>query len=489
MRQALQQIEPYFPIPFMKHKPLLLLLALLLQVQIVFAQGKAVITGKIANPLSGEIIVATTPNPLVPEEVQTTVQLKGGSFRMEVPVNGAIVAELLHGDEMVPVYLEPGYELNLAFNGDKLLKSLKFEGKGASENNYLVQYTRRFDEVEEYQVMPDNIKLSEKEFTAFLDYRKNDQLKNLDKYTTKSPVSDKFRKFALAEINFGYANDKITYQSLREKVLMSSRLQKPGAEFYTFLGQLDMQSPENLLSYTFITFLRNYTKHLTTEAGLQENDKTYFKSAYTLAGQKLQGPVKAVAQAHILKQSIQNGHLKYTNEMLQDFRANNKAPELEAYFTKLYDQNKEFAIGSVAPDFQLKDINGATVSLSDFKGKVIYLSFWSTTCGLCMVEMPNMQQLTNQLKDKNVAFVNVGLDEDEANWKRTVTGRKLQGVHVYLKGMDAELVKRYNLKDIPAYFLIDEEGAFISIKPRRPADREAVNEILKHVNEGQASAK
>ncbi|MBC5994102.1 TlpA family protein disulfide reductase [Pontibacter cellulosilyticus] len=473
----------------MKHKPILLALALLLQVQAVFAQGKAIITGKISNPLSDEIVVATTPNPLIPEEVQTAVQLKGGSFRLEVPVNGAIVAELLHGEEVVPVYLEPGYELNLAFNGDKFLKTLKFEGKGANENNYLVQYTRRFEEVEEYQVMPDNIKLTEKEFTAFLDYRKKDQLKNLEKYTTKSPVSDKFRKFALAEINFGYANDKITYHSLRENVLMTTRLQKPSAEFYTFLKELDLQSQENLLSYTFTTFLRNYAKYNANEAGLKESDKAYFKTAYSSIVEKLQGQVKAVAQADILKQSIQQGHLKYTTEMLQDFKSINKNPELEAYFTKLYNENKEFAIGSPAPDFQLKDVNGAAVSLSDFKGKLVYLNFWSTICGLCMVEMPNMQQLTEQLKGKNVVFLNVGLDEDEAKWKITVTGRKLQGVHLYLKGMDAELVKRYNLKDIPAYFMIDEEGNFISIKPRRPTDRETANDILKHINEGQASAK
>mgnify|MGYP005755251277 CR=1 FL=1 len=473
----------------MKHKSLLLLVALLLNIHAVFAQGKAVITGKISNPLSDEITVAISPDPLVPEEVKTAVKLKGGSFRLEVPVNGATVAELLHDDEVVPVYLEPGFELNLTFNGDRFLKSLKFEGKGASENNYLVQYTRRFDEVEEYQVMPDNIKLPEKEFTAFLEYRKKDQLKNLEKYTAKNPLSERFRKFALAEINFGYANDKITYQSLRERTLMTARLQKPSAEFYDFLSQLDMHSTENLLSYTFVSFLRNYTTYYTNETGLQETDKAYFKTAYTIAGQKLQGQVKSVAQAHILKQSIQVGHLKYTNEMLQDFRASNKSPELEAYFAKLYSQHKEFAIGSPAPDFQLKDMNGAGVSLSDFKGKVVYLNFWSTSCGLCMVEMPNMQQLTSQLKDKDVVFLNVGMDEDEANWKKTVTGRKLQGVHVYTKGMDAELVKRYNLKDIPAYFLIDEEGNFISVKPRRPADREAVNEILRHLNQGQASAR
>ena len=465
------------------------MLALVLQAQFVFAQGKAVITGKIANPLSDDVIVATTPNPLIPEEVQTTVELKGGNFKLEVPVSGATVAELLHGQEMLPVYLEPGFALNLSFNGDKFLKTIKFDGKGANENNYLVQFTRRFDEVDDYQVMPDNIKLPEKEFGEFLDYRKSDQLKHLEKYIAKNPVSENFRKFILTEIDFSYANDKITYHSLRESVLMTNRLQKPSAEFYSFLSQLDMNNPDNLQSLAFVVFLRNYAKHIANEAGLNEKDRQYYKTAYTLLGQKLQGPVKSVAQAHVLKQSVQQGYLKYTTEMLQDFKANNKSADLDSYFTKLYNEHKAFAIGSPAPDFRFKDLNGSPVSLSDFKGKLVYLNFWSTTCGLCMVEMPNLQQLTGKFKDKDVIFLNVGLDENEQNWKKVVAERKLQGVHLYSKGLDAELAKRYNLTDTPAYFLIDEEGNFISVKPRRPTDRETENYILQYLKIGQASAK
>ncbi len=473
----------------MKKVPLLLLLAFLLQFQFLFAQDKAIITGKISKPVSKEIIVAITPNPLIPEEEQTTVQIQGDNFRLEVPVNKGTVAELLYAEEMIPIYLEPGFDLNLSFNGNKFLKTVKFEGKGANENNYLVQFTRRFDEISDYQVMPDNIKLPEKEFTAFLDYRKEDQIKYLEKYKAKSPISEKFNRFALTEISFGYANDKITFQSLREKVLMSERTQKLSDEFYSFIDKLDMQSPDNVMSPTFISFLRNYTNYYAQEAGLKEGDRAYFKNSYAIINQKLKGQAKTIAQAHILKQSIQVGYLKYTDEMLQDFRANNTLPELNDYFTKLYDKNKEFAIGSHAPDFQLKDVNGATVALSDFKGKIVYLNFWSTDCGLCMVEMPHMQQLTVTLKDKNVVILNIGLDENEANWRKIVSSRKLQGVQLYLKGMDSELVKRYNLKDIPAYFLIDESGDFISLKPRRPTDREVVNDILKYVNEGHALAK
>ncbi|NDK54890.1 TlpA family protein disulfide reductase [Pontibacter sp. BT213] len=152
-------------------------------------------------------------------------------------------------------------------------------------------------------------------------------------------------------------------------------------------------------------------------------------------------------------------------------------------------QNSKNALGSLAPDFKLKSIDGTDVTLSDFKGKLVYLNFWQVGCGLCMIELPHIQALTKQLQGKNVVVVNVGLDEDEAKWRKTVTSKQLLGTHLYMKGLDAELVKKYDLKEVPAYFLLDEEGRFLTTKARRPSDREAINDILHHLNQEQASTK
>ncbi|MBC5774610.1 TlpA family protein disulfide reductase [Pontibacter sp. KCTC 32443] len=472
----------------MKRIQLLLLLAAMLLVNYTFGQGKAIITGKITNPLSDEITVITYPNPLIPEEKEITVELTGNTFKLEIPVTETTLAELVHDNEVVPVYLEPGYTLNLSFNGDKFLKTIKFEGKGANENNYLAQYTRRFDEVEDYQVLPDNIKLNEKGFTEFLDYRKKDQLKNLEKYSSKSPVSEKFKVFALSEIEYGYANDKVTYPALRQRVGETRNYVAPSAAFYTFLDQLDVQKGL-AISPAYISFLQNYTAHYTKAAGLAETDKLYYKKNYTIAAEKLQGNARLLAQANILKQSIQKGHIGYSEEMLKDYKVSSKQPEVVAYLEKYLKENSKNALGSLAPDFKLKSIDGSEVALSDFKGKLVYLNFWQAGCGLCMIELPHLQALTKQLQNENIVFLNVGLDDDEEKWRKTVTTKQLLGTHLYLKGMDAELVKRYDLKEVPAYFLIDEEGRFLTVKARRPNDREAANDILRHLNQGQASTK
>ncbi|TPE45530.1 TlpA family protein disulfide reductase [Pontibacter mangrovi] len=470
-------------------KLLLLSLMLTLVFSPAFAQGTAVISGKISKPLSDVVEVALRPNPLVPEELKLEATLEGNSFRVEVPVNQAVVAELLHGDEVVPVYLEPGYDLNLSASGGKFLKTLKYAGTGANENNYLAAYTLRFEEEEEYQALPDNIKQEEEEFLAFLDYRHNDQLESLEKYAAKNAVSERFKHMMLAEAEFSYANDVINYHPLRQRILQVT-LTKPSAAFYTCLQKLNLQRPENLLSTSFHRFLQHYTTYLAQEAGFDEKHPRHYQSRYEAAAQKLQGQAKQLAQAQVLQQSIRKGHAKYTEQMLQDFLSQKPDPALTAYLNKLSNGKSSLSAGSQAPDFALASITGDSVRLSDFAGKLVYLNFWSSDCGLCLVELPALQQLTNKLKGHQAVVLNVAVGADEANWRKLVQEKELQGVQAYLpNGLEAKLATDYQLKELPAYFLIDGQGRFISVKARRPGHPEALNNILQHLKAAQASLK
>ena len=58
-------------------------------------------------------------------------------------------------------------------------------------------------------------------------------------------------------------------------------------------------------------------------------------------------------------------------------------------------------LGEPAPNFQLPDLNGRLVTLSDLRGKVVLLNFWATWCGPCRVEMPAMEQLYRTLSRKD----------------------------------------------------------------------------------------
>jgi len=70
--------------------------------------------------------------------------------------------------------------------------------------------------------------------------------------------------------------------------------------------------------------------------------------------------------------------------------------------------------GTVAPGFALSDIHGKKVSLSDFRGKVVILNFWASYCGPCKAEMPSLNKLYLELKNRGLAVIAVSVDPTEA---------------------------------------------------------------------------
>lgn len=67
--------------------------------------------------------------------------------------------------------------------------------------------------------------------------------------------------------------------------------------------------------------------------------------------------------------------------------------------------------GQSAPDFALKDIDGKTVRLSDYRGKAVVVNFWATWCPPCKTEMPWLVDLENKYRSQGLEIIGVALDE------------------------------------------------------------------------------
>jgi cytochrome c biogenesis protein CcmG, thiol:disulfide interchange protein DsbE len=84
-----------------------------------------------------------------------------------------------------------------------------------------------------------------------------------------------------------------------------------------------------------------------------------------------------------------------------------------------YSGPKPASIGKKAPDFTVKD-SDHTVSLSDYKGKVVLLNFWATWCSPCVQEMPSLVELQRRMKDKGVVVLGVSIDVDEGGYHKFI---------------------------------------------------------------------
>ncbi len=109
-----------------------------------------------------------------------------------------------------------------------------------------------------------------------------------------------------------------------------------------------------------------------------------------------------------------------------------------------------------APGFILTDAQGAAVSLSDFKGRVVLLNFWATTCGGCKVEIPWFIEFQNQFKDRGLTVIGVALDED--GWKLVKPFMKDTRMNYPVVIGDDALASRFGVTSMPATLLIDRDG-------------------------------
>ena len=114
------------------------------------------------------------------------------------------------------------------------------------------------------------------------------------------------------------------------------------------------------------------------------------------------------------------------------------------------------------PDFALKDATGATVKLSDYKGKVVLLNFWATWCGPCKVEIPWFMDFQKAYKDRDFAVVGVSMDEDGWDAVKPYVEQKKMNYRVVL-GNDQVSQLFGNVDSLPTTIVIDREGRIASM--------------------------
>jgi peroxiredoxin len=143
-----------------------------------------------------------------------------------------------------------------------------------------------------------------------------------------------------------------------------------------------------------------------------------------------------------------------------------------------------------APEFALKDANGQTVHLSDYRGKVVLLDFWATWCGPCKIEIPWFQEFERQNKDKGFAVIGVAMDEE--GWDVVKPFAKYVGINYRLVIGDETITQLYGgVEAMPTTFLIDREGRIASVHvglSGKRAFEDEIQELLRDSSNSSVSA-
>jgi peroxiredoxin len=132
-------------------------------------------------------------------------------------------------------------------------------------------------------------------------------------------------------------------------------------------------------------------------------------------------------------------------------------------------------IGDPAPDFELLDLTGETVRLSDYRGRPVILNFWATWCAPCRLEMPELQRAQAEFGDEGPVVLTINQEESAER-----VGEFFDEVGLTLPALldsDLEVGKAYGAFFLPTTVIVDPDGRVLAIH-RGMISREQLDDYL-----------
>ncbi len=126
-------------------------------------------------------------------------------------------------------------------------------------------------------------------------------------------------------------------------------------------------------------------------------------------------------------------------------------------------------IGFTAPEFTLETLDGQMLTLSDFRGQAVLVSFWATWCPSCQLEMPAIQGVYDQYRDQGFIVLAVNLQEGDAQLSAFAGQRGL--TFPILMDRDGQVFARYRVKALPSSFFVDRAGVIREVTVGGPMVR------------------
>ncbi len=353
------------------------------------------------------------------------------------------------------IYLEPGFDLKV--KGDYINDSVRFEGKGAVENNYL---TKKETIQKKFNRELDFFKLRfiEKDifYNKLLKYQ-NLFLENLNNFKFDSNF---FYDMEVSSIKFLIARRVKFYQGKKNKILKTDLEKYPHELLFPFENiDLDNEKALAINGFAYVEHIQYYLEKIMNKAFDKSKGLNYNQEIQLLASKKIKSQ-------KILNDFLLNytwGCIKYLPEKslyfesFQKFCTNSKYKKIIEDLYLSYDSVKK---GKQSPNFNLVDSNGVFYNINHFKGKPTYIDVWATWCKPCLADYPKIEKLYTKYGDK-INFISINYLDTKDNWYTFLNKNKPQWKQLFAGNTNELFFKKYNITGVPRYILLDENSKII----------------------------
>jgi thiol-disulfide isomerase/thioredoxin len=423
------------------------------------------ISGSAPNYKNQEITLFThadyISNTEIPVSEQTINDSSGFNFRFSSDDVKRIVLRI--GKQKANMYVEPGRTYRIFFPARDTSRfpnpnieqtiDLEFSVTDTTEMNALViSYNEHFEKFwsENYQYFVQ--KKSRSRLDSF-------ELQMQATYATlNNPYFKSFITYSIAGMELS------TFQSrneLAKKYIIGKPLLYTHYEYMSFFNNF------------FNRYLYLYTQTKNGPALIRQiNEKASYEGCMDImAGDKYlrNDTIRELVLLKGLSELYYMPEFKRENilSILTRIASSGMLPTHQAIAANIMRSFSKLQPGAKAPAFALKDKKGKIVSLADFKGKYVYLDFWATWCTPCLQEMKLIPELKKKYGDK-IVFISISTDQDTLQWKKFLTKNPKYDWVLLHDGLDKQMKENYEIKTLPAYFLINPYGNFAQSPALRP---------------------
>ncbi|AUP80683.1 TlpA family protein disulfide reductase [Flavivirga eckloniae] len=385
-------------------------------------------------------------------------------------------------DEYTVLNVKKGDSIHISYDANDFSNSLTFSGKNYEISQYLFEKRKKRDTYHFQEPRP--YSYGETEFKKKRNKLKSD-LETLIADATNIPEA--YKQKEIKNLHYEYLLDLIHYESMH---IYATK--KEGFKVSDdFLNEMDNFSYTNgkdfLFSSTF--FHKGYWKLLQEyyqkKAALQASTDSI---SFDLALVKIlsTNTNDTIRNGLLMDRGRAVTYVKELHEYYDLFMSTSTNEKDKEKVTKLYNRVKKFSRGEPSPEFHnYENYAGGTTSLSDFKGKYVYIDVWATWCGPCMYEFPFLKKIEEKYHGKNIEFVGISIDKakDREKWKKTIEDKELGGVQLLADkaNYDSDFMKSYVVQAVPKFILIDPEGKIVQNNAPRPSETEALSKLLDEV--------
>jgi|GEM_PF-421072 len=453
------------------------------------AQKPVTISGTITDPADTKVILVNAGNVrIIPGNRQETLTLSPeGKFSVTLPVTQKYSWIILaHGGRRFDFMAREGSELVLTANGKKLDSTVVFEGKGKEVPAFFARRSAAgMGLMSYYRQTQDVAACDTAGYMAALDSVKRKEQEAADIALARKELPGDFHKYWSAFLEYSAYDAMLHYPAVHEMIrLKSNNIQNIPPELYAITRQAPAAFRDEYLELPFYqTYVQSYfakqlaaqgfnnTITVNPETGAEDRSLAYRQTDSVLQLLFRKAPPKTAefAAGRILATESMGWPVEALEERVALYRKRFPQSPNNKILDSLVYEGKKFNPGQPAMDFTFTTIEGRQMKLSDLKGKVVYMDFWASWCGPCRGEMPHAKTIKEHFRDKDVVFLYVSIDENEAAWKRGIESMSISGIHTRTPGWGGDIATLYQIRSVPAYFLIDKKGNFVNKKTPRPS--------------------